>query len=300
MLGDKRRLLAGGGLAYHAAMPEMGTIQLRYSDGYEAHARLWLPPEPRGAVLYFHGIQSHGLWFEGSAGRIAQAGLAVLLPDRRGSGLNQVDRGHAPSAKRLLDDAAESLAELIRRTGVPRCDALGVSWGGKLAMALYGAAPERVRSITLVAPGLFPKVDISLAQKIRVGLSAVAARHSLFDIPLERADLFTENPVWQEFIRTDGPTLRQVTAAFLLASRRLDALAIAAGQLPSGPPLRLFLAGQDRIINNAQTAEFVRRITWPDREIITYDHAHHTLDFEADPEPFYRDLVAWLAGRNAE
>ncbi len=281
-------------------MVEMQTTRLRYSDGYEAHARLWLPSEPRGAVLYLHGIQSHGLWFEGSAGRIAEAGFAVLLPDRRGSGLNQVDRGHAPSARRLIEDAAEGLDELGRRTGLQRFDVVGVSWGGKLAMALYGAAPERVRSLTLVTPGLFPRVDISLAQKIRVGLSAVAARHSLFDIPLERAELFTENPVWQEFIRSDGPTLRQVTAAFLLASRRLDALAKAAAQLPAGPPLRLFLAGQDRIINNAQTAEFVRRIAWPDREIITYDHAHHTLDFETDPEPFYRDLVTWLASRNAE
>ena len=281
-------------------MVEMQTTRLRYSDGYEAHARLWLPSEPRGAVLYLHGIQSHGLWFEGSAGRIAEAGFAVLLPDRRGSGLNQVDRGHAPSARRLIEDAAEGLDELGRRTGLQRFDVGGVRWGGKLAMALYGAAPERVRSLTLVTPGLFPRVDISLAQKIRVGLSAVAARHSLFDIPLERAELFTENPVWQEFIRSDGPTLRQVTAAFLLASRRLDALAKAAAQLPAGPPLRLFLAGQDRIINNAQTAEFVRRIAWPDREIITYDHAHHTLDFETDPEPFYRDLVTWLASRNAE
>ncbi len=281
-------------------MVEMQTTRLRYSDGYEAHARLWLPSEPRGAVLYLHGIQSHGLWFEGSAGRIAEAGFAVLLPDRRGSGLNQVDRGHAPSARRLIEDGADGLDELGRRTGLQRFDVVGVSWGGKLAMALYGAAPERVRSLTLVTPGLFPRVDISLAQKIRVGLSAVAARHSLFDIPLERAELFTENPVWQEFIRSDGPTLRQVTAAFLLASRRLDALAKAAAQLPAGPPLRLFLAGQDRIINNAQTAEFVRRIAWPDREIITYDHAHHTLDFETDPEPFYRDLVTWLASRNAE
>ena len=48
-------------------------IRIRLSDHCEAFARLWMPPSPRGAVLYLHGIQSHGLWFEESARRLAEA-----------------------------------------------------------------------------------------------------------------------------------------------------------------------------------------------------------------------------------
>jgi acylglycerol lipase len=203
-------------------MVEMESIRIRYADLYEAHARLWVPQEPRGAVLYLHGIQSHGLWFESSAQRLAEAGYVVLLPDRRGSGRNDAERGHTPSAWRLLRDAAEGMDELHIRTGLTRFHVAGVSWGGKLALALHRYLPTRVASLALIAPGLFPKVDIPLTQKIRVGWSAIANRHAAFDIPLNDPEMFTANPARQAFIREDKLALRQVTAAFLLASRKLD------------------------------------------------------------------------------
>ena len=313
-----------------AMMTEMESLRIRYADLYEAHARLWLPETPRGAVLYLHGIQSHGLWFEASARRLADAGYAVLLPDRRGSGRNEVERGHTPSAWRLLRDASEALDELHIRTGLTRFHVVGVSWGGKLALALYRYLPARVASLTLIAPGLFPKVDIPLVQKIRVGWSAITDRHAAFDIPLNDPEMFTTNPARQAFIRDDQLALRKVTAAFLLASRKLDRYAQKAERgnaetvsgdqdgspnkaysphrrnvetnevsqyadaLDRGRPLRVFLGGQDRIIDNARTKEFIRQLPWPRREITEYPAAHHTLEFEAQPEPFFSDLVKWV------
>ena len=88
--------------------------------------------------------------------------------------------------------------------------------------------------------------------------------------------------------------MRQATAAFFIASRRLDSLASRVRHRADGPPLRLFLAGQDRIIDNARTREFVRQLSWPDRQIMEYPNAHHTLEFEPDPEPFLADLVAGM------
>lgn len=269
-------------------------IRLRYSDGYEAFARLWLPSNPRGAVLYLHGIQSHGGWFENSAQRVAEAGFAVLLPDRRGSGRNDQDRGHAPSPQRLLDDVTACCDELQARTGLNDVQLLAVSWGGKLALACCDRAPERISRITLVAPGLFPKVDLPTAQKVRVGLAALVKGRTLFDIPLQEPSLFTENPARQAFIANDPLALRQVTAGFLIASRRLDGMALHVRRRTSGPPLCLFLAGQDRIIDNDATREFVRQLEWPGRRIIEYEHAHHTLEFEPQPESFFSDLVGWL------
>ncbi len=269
-------------------------IRIGLSDHYEAFARLWVPPSPRGAVLYLHGIQSHGLWFEASARRIAEAGLAVLLPDRRGSGRNEVDRGHVPSARRLFRDASDCLDELHVRTGFSRFHVVGVSWGGKLALALMRYLPTRITSLTLVAPGLFPRVDLPLAQKIRVGLSSIMARRALFPIPLDEASLFTGNPARRQFIENDSLRLRRVTASFLLASWRLDRCARAAARRRRDCPLRVFLAGQDRIIDSERTKAFVRRLRWAAREITEYQHAHHTLEFEPDPEPYLADLVDWL------
>lgn len=270
------------------------SMHIRLSDQYDCFARLWMPAAPRGALLYLHGIQSHGAWFEASAQRLAGAGLAVLLPDRRGSGRNEIDRGHAPSSRRLLCDASEWFDDLHVRTGLRRFHVLGVSWGGKLALALHQADPARVASLTLVAPGLFPRVDLPLLQKVRVGLNAIAGRRTLFDIPLNDPTLFTADPEKQRFIRDDPLALRQVTPAFLLASRRLDHHAQSVARTPSDTPLGLFLAGRDRIIDSDRTRTFVERLPWSHRRIRTYPDAHHTLDFEPDPEPFFDDLARWL------
>jgi pimeloyl-ACP methyl ester carboxylesterase len=252
-----------------------------------------MPPNPRGALLYLHGIQSHGHWFENSASRLADAGFAVLLPDRRGSGRNSVDRGHTPSARRLLRDLTESMDELHVRTGFDRCQVVGVSWGGKLALALQRHVPQRVASLALVAPGLFPVVDISLMQKVRVGLSAFTMGKALFDIPLNDPELFTGNPERQSFIRDDDLKLTRVSASFLAASRLLERFALGARRDRTGCPLRLYLAQNDRIIDNERTREFVRNLSWPGRDIVEYPNSDHTLEFDVDPETYFNDLVQW-------
>lgn len=266
------------------------SIVLRYSDGYQGFARLWLPPEPRAAVLYLHGIQSHGGWFEGSARFLADAGLAVLLPDRRGSGRNEIDRGHASSVRRWLRDGAECLDQLHVRTGLARFHVVGVSWGGKLALGLYRSAPERISGLSLIAPGWFPRVDLPLSEKVRVGLAAIAGGRGLFEIPLNEPELFTATPKWRRFIADDPMRLRKVTAAFLIGTRRLDRYGQGVARLAVGCPLSVYLAGIDDIIDNDRTKEFVRRLSWSSRRIIEYPKAHHTLEFEEDPGPFWADL----------
>ena len=59
-------------------------------------------------------------------------------------------------------------------------------------------------------------------------------------------------------------------------------------------PVLLLLAEHDRIIDNARTRAFVERVFVGDREIHEYAGAHHTLEFEPDPEPFLADLLSWL------
>jgi len=267
-------------------------ITLDLAGRYGAFARLWLPDRPTRSVLYLHGIQSHGVWFERSAQRLAQAGCAVMLPDRRGSGRNDVDRGHAESPRQLVDDLLIALAGLGARTGHRRVTVVAVSWGGKLALALARRAPERLARLVLVTPGLFPQVDIPLVRKWSVAWSSQCWPRRRFDVPLDDPELFTATPHWIDFIRHDPLSVRQVTARFLLTSRRLDWEVRAYGRRPPSVPLRLFLAGRDRIIDNERTRRFVRDLPVADRAIIEHPDAHHTLEFEPDPERYFDDLVA--------
>jgi alpha-beta hydrolase superfamily lysophospholipase len=59
-------------------------------------------------------------------------------------------------------------------------------------------------------------------------------------------------------------------------------------------PVLVLLAGQERIIRNEPTRRYVERFASADKTVIEYPEAHHTLEFEPDPERFIADLRQWL------
>lgn len=266
-------------------------------DGYRAAARWWLPPTPIAGVLYLHGIQSHGAWYEDSGRRLHDRQLAVLMPDRRGSGLNQEQRGHAASAEQCVDDAATALLTLLGKSGFSAAHVVGVSWGGKLAVALAAHCPRQVASLSLVAPGLFPRVDLTAAEKLRVALALMHGRERAFDIPISAPRMFTANPDRLHYLEGDDLTLRQVTAAFLLASRQLDRVVRLFGHSQWKGPMHLILAGRDQIVDNARTLDWFDALPHSDRLLTEYPEAEHTIEFEADPSRFLNDLTNWIARR---
>lgn len=268
-------------------------ISVTLSDGYAAYARYGSPPSPKGAVLYHHGIQSHCGWYEASAGRLVAAGYAVLQIDRRGSGRNALDRGHAESQEQLVADSLAARDELLLRCGLDAYHLVGVSWGGKLCAAAYLHNPAGVVSLSLVTPGLFPKIGASPQEMSKIGFAMLYERERLFDIPLNDPELFTPVPRWQAFFRTDPLTLRQCSAAFYLASRRMDRTI---AKLPTAAPvpIHLFIAGDERIVDNDKTTAFVEGLRWTNTRVTNYPAARHSLEFEPDPEPYFRDLVEFI------
>jgi alpha-beta hydrolase superfamily lysophospholipase len=264
-----------------------------YSDSYSGALR-WYSGGDKGAILYLHGIQSHGLWFETSASTLAESGFTVCLPDRRGSGLNPPPRGHVRHYQRWIDDHIELLDRIILQTKHRRVHVLGVSWGGKLALALAKTVPQKIASLTLIAPGLFPAVDVSLAIKLKIALAVITRSSRRFNIPLNEPELFTDNPDRREFIRQDNLRLTWASANFLYQSRRLDFfLRRPPGRLDF--PVKLFLAGRERIIDNNTTLRYHRalRVTKP-KQTAYYPEASHTLEFEKDNRAFLTDLQEWL------
>jgi alpha-beta hydrolase superfamily lysophospholipase len=267
------------------------------SDGYRFCYRHYpVPPGvpgPRADVVFIHGIQSHAGWYERSSTALSRAGFAVSFVDRRGAGANERDRGDAPGFRRLLDDLAEFL-RAVRERHPGRKTFLGaISWGGKLGAALQRRHPGLVDGLALLGPGFCPRVGPSLPQRLAILWSRLVAPRRLFPIPLNDPELFTANPEGQRFIRDDPLGLRQATARLLIESVRLD------GYLRVVPPhvrvpVLLLLAEHDRIIDNVPTRRFVERFASADKEVIEYPGAHHTLEFEPDPERFIGDLRRWL------
>jgi acylglycerol lipase len=266
----------------------------RAADGYELRYRHWVPTEtPKARLVCVHGIQSHSGWYLHSSARLCEAGYEVFYLDRRGSGLNTQDRGHARNFHVLIDDLVLFLSKV--RVVEPRRPVIlmGVSWGGKLVVAVAKDHPQVLDALVLICPGLFPKVSPPWYEKVRILLARAYAKERQFTIPLTDPELFTANPKWLEFLRTDPLSLHRATAAMLVASARLD------WYLRDAPerithPVALFLAGQDRIIDNERTKRYFERFASSKKQLFEYPQAHHTLEFEPDPEPFIRDLIGWL------
>jgi acylglycerol lipase len=265
------------------------------SDGCELRGRLWRGPAARRSILYLHGIQSHGGWFEWSAARLAATGATVLLPDRRGSGLNSAARGDVPNWRRWLVDVDEHAAWLAAQTGRPRCDMVGVSWGGKLATAWALTRPAQIDRLLLIAPGLFPQVDVGWLNRARIGVALLAAPTRLLPIPLSDPALFTAGAAGQAFIAQDLLKLTHATARFFYQSTRLDALLVRAAARALAAPTTLVLADRERIVRNRPTRAWLERIVAQPPVIRTLAAAH-TLEFEDAPAEFETLLAAWGAG----
>jgi alpha-beta hydrolase superfamily lysophospholipase len=264
------------------------------SDGYTWRWRRYPPTgQPRANVVIIHGIQSHGGWYEYSCMRLAKAGFAVACLDRRGSGLNEAARGDTPGFRRLLDDIAEFMRPLKAQSPSLPIFLVGISWGGKLALALQRRHPALTDGVALLCPGIVALVRPPLKQRLKIIWSRIVSPRRLFPTPLNDPELFTTNPVRQQFIRDDPLSLHKATARFLIESLRLDGY-LRLNRKAIRLPVLLMLAGQDRIVNNDRVRHYVERLPSTDKEVIEYPEAHHTLEFEPSPDRFIDDLIRWM------
>lgn len=272
---------------------------LRLSDGYETgvfrhrpETRSDLPP-----VLYLHGIQSHPGWFFRSAAKLAENGHDVFQVTRRGSGANRTDRGHARSAGQLLKDVETAVEFIVEQTGC-QCVALaGVSWGGKLAAAYCASSDTKaVCSLTLIAPGIAARVDVSAATKLKIAGCLLTRPRAEFDIPLDDPELFTDNEPMREFLGTDRLALHRASARFMYASRRLDRMISRAAEGAVSMPVTLILSDDDQIIDTRAVDRIVTRLTGGRAETVTLS-GKHTLEFQADPADFHEALLRACAKR---
>ena len=86
--------------------------------------------------------------------------------------------------------------------------------------------------------------------------------------------------------------MHQATARLLIESIRLD---IYLRFVPRHVrvPVLLLLAEHDRIIDNRRTRSYIESFATPDKQVIEYPGAHHTLEFEPEPAGHVDDLLNW-------
>jgi acylglycerol lipase len=255
-------------------------------------------PGVRTALVYLHGIESHAGWFAIAASQLQEQDFDVYCLDRRGSGLNRENRGflsgHADAYETLLADIDSFITPLHDR--YDQVFLVGLSWGGKLALAYALSHPQAVDGLVLITPGLRAEVDVSLLNKLKIGLLSPFNPTARVATPIQ-PEMFTTTPVYLDYIRNDPLRLTSATVRFFWQSHRLDKYVdrnIADNRIP----IQLFLAGNDTIINNDGVLRVLEHGREPGLDVIRYDDQTHSIQLDAS-QRLVNDMADWIRDHGA-
>ncbi|MEY9848540.1 alpha-beta hydrolase superfamily lysophospholipase [Streptacidiphilus sp. BW17] len=183
------------------------------SDAGSLALHVWRPQSGRtkGAVFYFHGLQSHAGWAWEVGPRFADNDVAFYVLDRRGSGISPGDRQDLPDAETLLQDYIRAVAQVRAEIGegVP-LSLFGHCLGGSFLAALLQHPDFDTRyDAAVFCSAWLGKLHATLDED---GLRALAAERGTqpWDADLKSSD-FTDDPKYRHFIDHDDLAVRTLT-----------------------------------------------------------------------------------------
>lgn len=269
--------------------------RLTAGDGVSLAYRVFAAGDggPRGTIVYQHGLQSHGAWYVETAAELARRGYSVYLADRRGSGSSGGPRGHFPSTGQLVDDVRRFVELARAESGGAPSFLVGGCWGARSAIATALQDQDELAGLALVCPALFAKVDVPPRDKLRVIAGRAFRPMTPIRIPLED-EMFTSNPPYLEFIKSDPLSLRDVTASFFFQQALWDRRLRTATGLRL--PVLVLQSGHDPIVDAGHVRDWFDALESRDKRYVLYPEWGHLLDFEEDRQRYWDDVADWLDG----
>ncbi len=116
--------------------------------------------EPRGAVTFVHDAGDYGGRYMPLARGLAAAGFAVALPDLRGHGRSEGERGHTNGIKEIVRDLGDVQDHLAyRQPDAPKV-LVGQGLGALWCLAYACEKPDGVSALVLASPLLSPRFEL--------------------------------------------------------------------------------------------------------------------------------------------
>lgn len=249
-------------------------------------------------LLLLHGLLGYSFSWRFALPLLAGK-ATVYAVDMPGVGFS--DRPSDASGS--LRAQAERLLRFMDGVGIASCDLLGTSHGGAVAMMAAALAPERVRSLILVAP-----VNPWSAHGRRLAPLLSSAPVSWLLLRLEPCLGIVHDTLLRRLYgdprRISPGTLAGYSAPFRIPgtlnyglgivrswNRDLEELELALPRIADIPTLLLW-GSKDRAVNPA-SAELLRQ-QFRDCQLEVFDGVGH-LPYEEVPETFNSSVIAFLA-----
>lgn len=202
-------------------------------------------------VLLLHGFAGDGGTWAALTAALSRAGKTVIAPDLPGHG---ADEGTPQGIDDLL------AAVTARVAGAGRLHVVGHSLGGHVATLFAAAEPDRVASLTLIAPaGLGREIDHPFVQGMARAATAGEVAH-LFRSLGPKA--MTLSPDAQKMMAETLAKGRLIPLAEALAGpqgQKVDTLG-PLSRLPDRIPVRVLVGTEDRIIPPAHIFNLPPRV----------------------------------------
>jgi pimeloyl-ACP methyl ester carboxylesterase len=266
---------------------EIGTLELM--DGYVSHYRLWGPASGKDVVIMLHGGMSHAEWQAPLAEAIrSRSDISFVATDRRGCGLNKVDRGDLKSSDIMFDDVVRHAA--FFKKSFDNVHLAGWCQGSQFAVPAARQIRDRniLSSLILVTPGFFWSERFSAMQTIATQYLfafleefklELDPRKSFLPIPMVPRD-FTSIQKWLDYIERDELKTTRVclnTAGIMEFAKNKSAADI----LEIDIPIFLALAERDRIVDSRKVEDHLKGVLGKCRQsrTVRYD-TEHAVHFE--------------------
>ncbi|PKN30108.1 MAG: hypothetical protein CVU64_05065 [Deltaproteobacteria bacterium HGW-Deltaproteobacteria-21] len=245
---------------------DIATMEL--SDGYISHYRLWGPSSGKDVIIMLHGGMSHSEWQAPLARAIRGASdISFVAPDRRGCGLNELDRGDLKSLDQLFDDVIRYVGHF--KKSFNRVHLAGWCQGCQFTVPAARMIKNQniVSSLILMTPGFFWSERFSSVQQIaREFFMAFLMEFKIqpdpnkafIPVPMVKED-FTSVKKWLDYIEQDDLKTTRVslnTAAVMESGQRKSTDDI----LEIDIPLLVILAEKDKIVDSMKIRDHVEEV----------------------------------------
>lgn len=244
--------------------------------------------EPRGVVTIVHDAGEHGSRYENLAVVLADRGWAVALPDLRGHGKSEGERGHSAGLREVMRDLDEVQNHLAYRLPDAPKVLLGIGLGAAFAASYVAEDPGRVAALVLAAP-LFDAPFVEPAAKR--GLSRFFGKEQptdAGDTGYEPESISVESAVaaaWKAdalnhttVTRRAAAEARRAISEHLANANRIDV------------PLLVLQGGADALGSPERVA------SWGESgsTVVLFDGAGHSLFHESCASEACKQVADWL------
>lgn len=274
------------------------------SDGYQTHTRLWGQPKGEDVIVLLHGGISHSAWQAPLAERIVSGSeISFLAVDRRGSGLNSVDRGHLPSKEREIEDMVSLIRSL--QGSYTRIHMAGWCFGAQVAAIVSSVLEEEgiLSSFLMIAPGFaFQERYGDVLRLTKHAMAEVVKElgvkpeptHAFMPVPLQPTD-FTDSADWHDFVLKDDLRLWKVTeSTYKVWGELADWSHLALSEINKLPVLAVF-GNKERLVDNDQVKQMVQeRVKSPVIRFETLETGH-AVQFD-EPDKLAEIVMSFVSG----